>query len=123
MGTVVGRTKAHSETESGSDNGSIHEEAAAWVPAPGDPVQWQRLALDRAGRVLIPAPLREAMGAAPGSELLARVIEGELHLMTPVAAVARAQRMVREIIPGDDSLAESLIDDRRRESAAEKTRG
>jgi len=34
-------------------------------------------------------------------------------------AVKRAQKLVRELIPGDESLADSLIADRRREAAME----
>jgi bifunctional DNA-binding transcriptional regulator/antitoxin component of YhaV-PrlF toxin-antitoxin module len=111
------------QVQSGLDHKSFEEEPGTWVPPAGEPVRWQRLALDGAGRVIIPAGLRDAMGAAPGSVLMARVVDGELRLMTPMAAVARAQKMVRKLIPGDDSLAQSLIEDRRREAADEKSDG
>jgi hypothetical protein len=47
------------------------------------------------------------------------MVDGELRLITPAMAVERAQRLVQELIPGDDSLADSLIADRRREAAKE----
>ncbi|HUF46144.1 MAG TPA: AbrB/MazE/SpoVT family DNA-binding domain-containing protein [Aestuariivirgaceae bacterium] len=82
-----------------------------------------RLTVDSAGRIVIPVEFRRAMNAKEGSELLARVVDGELRLITPDMAVERAQKLVRELIPGDESLAESLIADRRREAAQEAADG
>jgi len=56
---------------------------------------------------------------ADGDEVIARVVDGELRVATPAMAVKRVQKMVRELIPGNDSLAESLIADRREEAARE----
>jgi AbrB family looped-hinge helix DNA binding protein len=67
------------------------------------------------GRIVIPAVFREAMQVKEGSRLMARVVDGELRLISPPMAIRRAQKMVRDSIPGDDSLADSLIADRRRE--------
>lgn len=82
-----------------------------------------RLRLDSAGRLLVPVEFRRAMQIAEGDELMARVVDGELRLITPAMAVKRAQKLVRELIPGDESLADSLIADRRREAAKESTDG
>jgi bifunctional DNA-binding transcriptional regulator/antitoxin component of YhaV-PrlF toxin-antitoxin module len=71
--------------------------------------------LDSAGRVVVPAVYRNAMQVKEGDRLIARVVDGELRLITPRMAIRKAQKMVRESIPGDDSLADSLIADRRRE--------
>jgi bifunctional DNA-binding transcriptional regulator/antitoxin component of YhaV-PrlF toxin-antitoxin module len=71
------------------------------------------------GRVLIPASIRTAMGAEEGGQLLAWLEHGELRLVSPKIAMRRAQELVRELIPGDDSLADELIADRRREAAEE----
>jgi bifunctional DNA-binding transcriptional regulator/antitoxin component of YhaV-PrlF toxin-antitoxin module len=67
------------------------------------------------GRVVIPAVFRSAMQVKEGDRVIARVVDGELRLITPRMAIRKAQRMVRESIPGDDSLADALIADRRRE--------
>ncbi len=67
------------------------------------------------GRVVIPAVFREAMRVKEGDRLMAHVIDGELRLITPEMSIKLAQKMVRESIPGDDSLADTLIEDRRRE--------
>ena len=78
-----------------------------------------RARIDSDGRVPIPAEWLAAMQASQGTELVGRVVDGELRLVTPAMAVRRAQRLVRALIPGDDSLADSLIADRRREAVQE----
>jgi AbrB family looped-hinge helix DNA binding protein len=68
------------------------------------------------GRIVIPAVYRSAMEVREGETLMLRVDEnGELHAITPMKSVRLAQKMVQETIPGTDSLADSLIEDRRRE--------
>lgn len=81
------------------------------------------LTLGPGGRIVIPAAYRKAMQVKEGGRLMARVIDGELRLMTPMMAVRRAQRIVRETIPGDDSLADALIEERRREVERETSDG
>jgi bifunctional DNA-binding transcriptional regulator/antitoxin component of YhaV-PrlF toxin-antitoxin module len=71
--------------------------------------------LDSAGRIVIPAVYRGAMQAKEGDRLMARVVDGELRLITPRMAVRLAQKMVRETIPGGDSLVDTLIEQRRKE--------
>lgn len=81
------------------------------------------LQLGPGGRVVIPAVFREAMQVKEGDRLMASVVDGELRLITPAMGVKLAQKMVRETIPGDDSLADSLIEDRRREFEDEMSNG
>jgi len=82
------------------------------------------LKVDGAGRVLLPAHVRQAMGIdSDRDELMASLRDGELSLLTPAKAVEKAQRLVRELIPGDDSLADKLIADRRQEALAEFNNG
>jgi len=94
------------------------EPRAEQIPAGGD-LGPLRTRLDAFGRLVIPAAFRAAMQVDEGDELVARVVDGELRLATPEMAVKRAQKLVRELIPGDESLADSLIADRRREAAME----
>ena len=68
-----------------------------------------------AGRIVIPAPFRSAMEVGEGDRLMARVVDGELRLISPRMAVARAQKRVRELIPGDASLVDVLITERQKE--------
>ena len=74
-----------------------------------------KLRLGPGGRIVIPAVFRKAMQVSEGDRLMARVVDGELRLITPKMGVRLAQKMVRESIPGTDSLADSLIEERRRE--------
>ncbi len=81
------------------------------------------LQLGPGGRIVIPSAFRSAMEVEEGDRLMARVVDGELRVVTPRMAVKLAQKMVRETIPGDDSLADSLIEDRRREFEREMSDG
>ncbi|MGH6917310.1 MAG: AbrB/MazE/SpoVT family DNA-binding domain-containing protein [Geminicoccaceae bacterium] len=78
-----------------------------------------RARLNANGRVVIPAAVRKALDLRPGDELIIRVEDGELRLTTRRQALARARRMIREYIPSDEDLTQSLIDDRRAEAARE----
>jgi bifunctional DNA-binding transcriptional regulator/antitoxin component of YhaV-PrlF toxin-antitoxin module len=112
VSNVVRREKSQEHQEQGSAN------EAELAPTPRT-----RLTLDSSGRIVIPAEFRRAMSAGNGSELLARVVDGELRLVTPEMAVKRAQKLVRELVPGAESLVDSLIADRRREAAQESSDG
>jgi bifunctional DNA-binding transcriptional regulator/antitoxin component of YhaV-PrlF toxin-antitoxin module len=75
------------------------------------------------GDVIIPASFCEALGLAEGDVLFARLDSGEIHLMTPVAAMRRAQALVRQFVPEGVSLVDALIEDRRREVEGEAEHG
>lgn len=68
-----------------------------------------------AGRIVIPAVYRNAMQVKEGDRLMARVVDGELRLISPAMGIRLAQKLVRETIPGNDSLVDALIEERRRE--------
>lgn len=71
------------------------------------------------GRVVVPAPIRDALGLKEGDVLFARLEGGEIKLLTPQSAMMRAQAIVRQFVPADVSLVDELIADRRREAAQE----
>ncbi|MBV8752780.1 MAG: AbrB/MazE/SpoVT family DNA-binding domain-containing protein [Hyphomicrobiales bacterium] len=71
------------------------------------------------GRVVIPATIREALGLKEGDVLFARLEGGEIKLLTPDAAMRRAQAIVRHFVPEGVSLVDELIADRRHEAARE----
>lgn len=77
------------------------------------------LTLGPGGRVVIPAVFRKAMGVKEGDRLMARVVDGELRLLTPQMGIKRAQKIVRETIPADVDLVAELIEERRWEAARE----
>ena len=70
------------------------------------------------GRIVIPAAFHGAMEAEEGDTLVAAVDgDGVVRLTSASAALRMARRIVRDAIPADVSLSESLIEDRRRQAA------
>jgi bifunctional DNA-binding transcriptional regulator/antitoxin component of YhaV-PrlF toxin-antitoxin module len=66
------------------------------------------LTLDAQGRVLLPRPLRQALGLGPGARLVALVEDGRL-VLTPWERWA-------ELADVQESLAEELLRERRLEA-------
>jgi AbrB family looped-hinge helix DNA binding protein len=109
---VLERDKAKAATAPG-----LSEPARPFVHAEGQPSQKVRLGPD--GRVVVPAVFREALGLKEGDVLFARLEGGEVHLLTPKAAMLRAQALVRQFVPEGVSLVDELISERRREAERE----
>lgn len=78
-----------------------------------------RVKIGTNGRLVIPAEYRKALGIAEGDELLLRLVDGELRLSSRVAAIQRAQAIVRRHVPEGVSLARELIEERRAEAERE----
>ena len=78
-----------------------------------------RAKLNENGRLVIPAAHRKALGLRPGDEVLIRLEGDELRISSVRDALARARRLIRQYIPDDQDLTQSLIDDRRREAELE----
>jgi AbrB family looped-hinge helix DNA binding protein len=75
--------------------------------------------LDRAGRILIPAKVRKAMGIKPGDRLVLRLEDEELRISSLDRAIRRAQEIVRKYNPTGRSLVDELIAERRAEAGRE----
>jgi hypothetical protein len=60
------------------------------------------------------------MGIAEGDSVLARVLDGELRLVSQATAVRKAQQLVRKYVPEDVSLVDQLLEERRAEAAKER---
>ncbi len=90
-------------------------------PQPDGPgnVESQKLRIAEDGRVVIPADMRRAMLVDETGMITARVVDGELRILTPEAALRSLQRMVREAVPEGVSLADELIAERRAEAHRE----
>jgi hypothetical protein len=87
------------------------------------PTAFFRLTAERDGSLVLPRHVLEAFGAAPGEVLIGVAQPGEIALRTAAASLGRAQELVRALIPGDDSLADSLVADRRHEAEQERADG
>jgi len=81
----------------------------------GDPVPLQ---IGADGRVLIPIDLRRQMKIDDSGRLTARIVDGELRLITPTIALEHLQRMFRQP-PGAPSIVDELIAERRAEAERE----
>lgn len=87
-------------------------------------VGYTRLKIDSAGRIVIPAEMRAAMMVKPGDTVTARVVDGELKLLSRGVILHRlhdqADRYDAEH-PGQ-SVVDELIADRREEARLEDER-
>jgi AbrB family looped-hinge helix DNA binding protein len=84
-------------------------------------VDYTRLKIDSAGRIVIPAEMRAAMMVKPGDTLSAHVEDGELRIVSPAAALKRVQAFARKWKaehPGE-SVVDELIAERREEARRE----
>ena len=105
------------------DGGSVVPAGRAHAPTElNDEAPSTRTRLESDGRVLLPESVRQRLGVKEGDALFVRVEGGEVHLLTPRAAMARAQKILREFIPDDVCLSEELIRERRREAEREANR-
>ena len=85
---------------------------------PGN-VESQKLRIGEDGRLVVPSEMRAAMLVDETGVISARVVDGELRLLTPKAALRSLQRMVQEASPGGASMADELIAERRAEARRE----
>ena len=69
--------------------------------------------------MVIPAEYRRALGIQVGDELIVRLEDGEIRLLTLDRAIAQAQAAVRRYVPAGRSLVDELLADRRAEAARE----
>jgi AbrB family looped-hinge helix DNA binding protein len=75
--------------------------------------------VDSAGRVLIPAELREKMDVKPGTMVTITAGRGRIVLESRSAAVRAAQKYFRSLAPESEIWSGELIEERRREAQRE----
>lgn len=72
------------------------------------------------GRIVIPAEYRRALGIEIGDEIIVRLVDGELRIMTRAEAIKRAQAGVtKHTVKNKRSLVDELSRERRAEAASE----
>jgi hypothetical protein len=79
-----------------------------------------RLSIGQDGTVQLPPAAFKALGLRPGGVAIAELQGDRLTVFSVAESIRRVQQMVRELVPGDHSLADALIADRRREFEAEE---
>ena len=76
--------------------------------------------VDSAGRILIPAPLRERLGVQPGSTVnITEGRAGRIVLESTMAAVREAQEYFCSLAPSTEVWSDELIAERRQEARRE----
>jgi AbrB family looped-hinge helix DNA binding protein len=75
------------------------------------------------GRVVIPAEVRAALQVKDGDRLALEVLGDELLITPQWVGIRRAQEIVCSVVPADVSLADQVIEDRRREAELEERGG
>jgi AbrB family looped-hinge helix DNA binding protein len=74
------------------------------------------------GRVVIPAPIREAMGLKPGDALEVSLDEYGVRIQTLRQQFAQARAVLRKYVEPGRSLSAELIAERRLEAKRERQR-
>lgn len=90
------------------------------VPAPAmaEKPRWT-LYIGANGRVVIPAAARAAMQLGELGKVTAVLEDGELRLISPLVAIGRLQKLIKEHVKPGISLADELIAERRAEAERE----
>ena len=65
------------------------------------------------GRLLIPARMREAMLLGSSGRVTARVVDGELTIISPQAALRQVQRMAQKYKKPGESVVDEFLAERR----------
>ncbi|MBI3975819.1 MAG: AbrB/MazE/SpoVT family DNA-binding domain-containing protein [Armatimonadetes bacterium] len=81
--------------------------------------EFERTTVGQAGRLVIPAAYREALGLKEGDEVTLWLGEDELHVIPSDRVLKRAQALVRRYVPAGHSLVDELIAERRQEARRE----
>jgi len=89
------------------------------TPDGSDGRQSRRVRIDPAGRVVVPAGFRKALGIRGGQELLLSMDDGVLRLRTIDAALDRVRLIARSKRKGRGSVVEQFITERCAEAARE----
>ena len=101
----------------------VPEQPVSSVPAPdaipGTDHMPRRVRVDSAGRIVVPAGFRRALGIGTGEELLISMDDGFVRLQTIDAALERVRAIARGKRRSGASVVDEFIAERRAEAATE----
>ena len=86
---------------------------------PGEDRNSRRVRVDPAGRVVVPAGFRKALGIRNGQELLMSLDDGFVRLQTIDAALERVREIARKKRTGRTSVVDEFIAERPAEAVRE----
>ena len=72
------------------------------------------------GRIVVPAPLRHALGMEEGAEVVVRADRGRLVVEPRALVLGRLRAKVRDTVPDDVSLVDELVAARRHEARRDR---
>ena len=72
--------------------------------------------IDKHGRVVVPASVREQLNLLPGTRIRVWVEDGTLKMMTLEEGIKQAQAIVRQITGGRPGILDEFLAERRRDS-------
>jgi antitoxin PrlF len=81
--------------------------------------QEARTRVNENGRVVIPVSIRKALGINVGDEVVLRIEDNELRILTLKQRIERAKRLVRQHVKPGTSLVDELIAERRQAAKRE----
>ncbi len=116
---VVKGDEARMARNADADPASANEAARPIDPA----AAIFRLSVDDAGKLILPASLLSVLNVEPGDAVIVEAKDGRMSLSPARLAMAQAQELIGRLLPGAESLSESLLADRRREQARERGNG
>jgi AbrB family looped-hinge helix DNA binding protein len=99
-----------------SKSSGFHEEHGPEFAVPALEIKTR---IGPGGRIVIPAPFREALRAKEGDEVVLSVEDGVLHVETRAARLRRAQDIAGRYLNKEGGSVEDFIAERRREAARE----
>ena len=76
--------------------------------------------VDKSGRVLLPAPLRRALHANPGTELIWTMTDDVLRLQPFDKLLSSIQNYFRSLAAEDEVWSDELLAERRKEAVDEQ---
>ena len=74
-----------------------------------------RTRLAEGGRIVIPVEYRQALGIRVWDEVILRLEDGEVRILTPQQDIKRAQELVSRYVTPERLLADELLAERRAE--------
>jgi AbrB family looped-hinge helix DNA binding protein len=85
-------------------------------------VQIAKSDMDKHGRVLIPAALRNALNFRPGDRLVLRIINGELHIVSIGQLIKSTQALIKSRAKNSSFTVDDFLRERREEEARESAK-
>ncbi|MYB08276.1 MAG: AbrB/MazE/SpoVT family DNA-binding domain-containing protein [Gemmatimonadetes bacterium] len=92
--------------------------SAAHRPDPGHP-DTERVVIDAAGRLVVPARFRRALGIRGRETVVVGMVGDSLRVHTVDGGLERLQRLARRKRPGGTSAVDAFIAERRHEAGRE----